>query len=350
MDTIPPATGAGELCGKIISRLRPLANGRKITFGRRDLLSCINDWSSKLAVTPPSSDEYAQFVRDVHDLLVKLDSPLRAMLLRALRLSITSKEHCLCLVEEEVHWIIVTCMEREQEFLVERMQALKLMKKFLSCAGDVFPPAFARSLVAVATQKDDSLRRVCMEVLRQLAVENPRCAVSVNGLSTLLEAVLDPNFQDMSESILISFMYLLNDPKTRKFIRPYLDLHLVLAPFTDLDSEPAEQAARWKAAKNAFVILMRSWTGVIQLTSDELGLPTLVRLLRDSKVHSKAQGAILDAIAEVFEPVSSKIKKVRGAHKPHVRPPGLDTPLSHGHASTASLNSRLITHPFISHT
>ena len=30
--------------------------------------------------------------------------------------------------------------------------------------------------------------------------------------------------------------------------------------------------------------------------------------------YAEAQGAILDAIAEVFEPISSKIKKVRGVH------------------------------------
>jgi hypothetical protein len=33
-----------------------------------------------------------------------------------------------------------------------------------------------------------------------------------------------------------------------------------------------------------------------------------------SQVSSEAQGAILDAISEVFEPVISQVKKVRGVH------------------------------------
>ena len=33
--------------------------------------------------------------------------------------------------------------------------------------------------------------------------------------------------------------------------------------------------------------IMRTWTGVIQLTSDELGLSTLVRMLRDTKVSNE---------------------------------------------------------------
>ena len=51
-----------------------------------------------------------------------------------------------------------------------------------------------------------------------------------------------------------------------------------------MDSEPSVLVAKWHCAKNAFVTIMRSWTGVIQLTSDELGLSTLVRMLRDTKV------------------------------------------------------------------
>jgi hypothetical protein len=57
-----------------------------------------------------------------------------------------------------------------------------------------------------------------------------------------------------------------------------------LSPFTDLDSDPAEMVPRWKAAKAALLLMMRSWVGVVLLTSEEMGLPTLVRMLQDPKV------------------------------------------------------------------
>jgi Rapamycin-insensitive companion of mTOR, N-term len=44
--------------------------------------------------------------------------------------------HCISLVEEELHWVVVVCLERGEEYLVERMQALKLMKKFMAVAGE----------------------------------------------------------------------------------------------------------------------------------------------------------------------------------------------------------------------
>jgi hypothetical protein len=89
---------------------------------------------------------------------------------------------------------------------------------------------------------------------------------------------------------------------------------------------------------------MRSWTGVIQLTSDELGLSTLVRMLRDTKVSPEAQGAILDAIYEVFEPVVSQVKKVRGVHPSAAQgktinmPAGTDT-IPTKTSSSSSLNA-----------
>ena len=47
------------------------------------------------------------------------------------------------LVDEELHWVIVVCLERGEEYLVERMQALKLIKKFMSIAGQFLFEIFA---------------------------------------------------------------------------------------------------------------------------------------------------------------------------------------------------------------
>lgn len=49
---------------------------------------------------------------------------------------LTILAHCISLVDEELHWIIVVCLERGEEYLVERMQALKLAKKFMTTAGE----------------------------------------------------------------------------------------------------------------------------------------------------------------------------------------------------------------------
>ena len=40
-------------------------------------------------------------------------------------------------MDEELHWVIVVSLERGEEYLVERMQALKIMKKFMVTAGEL---------------------------------------------------------------------------------------------------------------------------------------------------------------------------------------------------------------------
>lgn len=65
---------------------------------------------------------------------------------------------------------------------------------------------------------------------------------------------------------------------------PCVDLKMFLIPFTDLDTDPAEMISKWQAAKSAFNILMKSWVGIMYLTSDELALPMLIKMLKDPKV------------------------------------------------------------------
>ena len=107
--------------------------------------------------------------------------------------------------------------------------------------GDAFPVAFARSLVAISNHKDDNLRRICIETLRELSVENPRVVATVNGLTTLLDVVLEPSSQDMAEPILISLLYLLNDPRSRYcsiiYANVYVQNTIICGNVQNIDSE-----------------------------------------------------------------------------------------------------------------
>ena len=45
-----------------------------------------------------------------------------------------------------------------------------------------------------------------------------------------------------------------------------------------------EQPKKYELAKTALVIMMRSWVGLVELTSDPMGLPAIIQLLSDPKV------------------------------------------------------------------
>ena len=95
------------------------------------------------------------------------------------------------------------------------MQAFKLMKRILVLSPQLFPVSFARSLVAVVNFKDDSFRKYCLEFLKELALLNVNLVAQVNGFSCLLNAVIDPADKDMATSILLTILYLLNNPEIR---------------------------------------------------------------------------------------------------------------------------------------
>ena len=106
-------------------------------------------------------------------------------------------------------------LEKEADFSWERMQALKLMKKFLDIAPDLFPIGFARSLVAVASEKNDNFRRVALETIRQIGTWNAKIACDAGAYRVLFDAVLDPSTSSLAECILMTMLHLLNSPDTR---------------------------------------------------------------------------------------------------------------------------------------
>lgn len=314
-----------DIVSRLITSLLQTSGNADNFANHRDTISsvCIQASSLVESSNAPTVAEFSAFLRIAHDLHIRADTAVRGALMRVVRLSMQSKSHYDALISEEWHYLIVSSLEREQidreqDYLIlERMQALKVIKKSIEIAGSSDSKnsqlAFAQSLIAIASHKGDTLRIVCLEMLRELSVVNPRVVAMGNGFTILMEAIFDESNADMNESLILSFLYVLNDPKSRRYIRPHLDLRTLIAPFTDLEyvENGSIDTYRWKAAKSALVTIMRSWVGVVQMTSDDLGLPTLIRMLRDTKVAAGIQDALLDTIAEIFEPLISKMPNMR---------------------------------------
>jgi rapamycin-insensitive companion of mTOR len=204
----------------IYLRSQNRVSGRGNLAESRELLTVLNTEASDLTSNSSTASEFANFLRKTHDLLVSSDTTIKSAFLRVIRLSMNTVPHCEALVQEEIHWVVITSLERDVEQVVlERMQALKLIKKFISISPKFFPLSFARSLVSVGNHKDDNIRRVCIETLRELCVVNPEIVAKVNGFSCLLEAVLDPSTHDMGESIVMSILFLMNSSTTRYIIQ-----------------------------------------------------------------------------------------------------------------------------------
>jgi hypothetical protein len=189
-----------------------------------------------------SDTDFAKFLREVHDHIVTKDTAIRSVLLRSIRYGMKTPESCQLILDhvrprlcisvsfstQGIHILVIISLEKEPDYSWERMQALKIMKKILDLSPRLFPIGFARSLVAIAAEKGDNFRRVALETLRELGIKNPVVAHEADSFRVLFDAVIDPSTSDLSETILLSMLHLLNSAETRKYVRPQLDLQCLV--------------------------------------------------------------------------------------------------------------------------
>jgi hypothetical protein len=201
---------------EIIQKLK--ASPKENNESYRITLSYVFTLTNSLEKISITLEDFKSFLVSAHNLLITGDSSKRSSLLRAIRLSTQNELFVKCLIEEEIHWIVVTSLERDFDYSMERMQAFKLMEKIRTIAPLLYPISFGRSLVAIANYKEDNFRKICLEGLRELSIANPRIVAAVNGFSALLEAVIEPLTVDMADNILLTLLFLLNDPQTRYWL------------------------------------------------------------------------------------------------------------------------------------
>ncbi|CAM9222945.1 unnamed protein product, partial [Choristocarpus tenellus] len=250
-------------------------------------------------------------IRSFRGGMMRVESNLRAAMFRAVRYLINTAADAELLHQQRFGLFIALALAREQ--LWERMQALKLVKRIMEVDSSRVPREVVQTLVAVSGHMEDSFRRVCLETLRELAVANPRVVAHANGFKTLFAAALDPATQDLVDLLVNSLMSLIENPSTRKYVRPQLDLHQLLSGFTDLDAPVGpKRVQRWEATRTALVVVMRSWTGLHLVASDPRGLVTLMQLLRaPSAATSEDDGlhdVILETLLDIFTPLFGMCK------------------------------------------
>jgi rapamycin-insensitive companion of mTOR len=242
----------------------------------------------------------------LRSLLEHKDTLVRGSACRVIKHLLTNVENVKVFIKLRIHFFLIKLLERIQEkgdktnYLWERIQAFKIVKKIFALDPQYLPPALAYSLVCIASEPKDKLYRVCLEALRELLVLNTRLATECDVQSTLFQAILDPTCNDMASSYVISLMYVLDNPATRKYLKADLDLEIFISCLTNVEIPPdADRQLVWTVASSCLVSIMRSWAGTILLTADKDGLPALIDFL-NQPVDILARKAVLKCFYEVL--------------------------------------------------
>lgn len=146
---------------------------------------------------------------------------------------------------------------------VEREQALKFVRAFLDVKDGIreLSRAVVRTIAAVAESPEERLRPICLLTLAEILVQDARLLVASGGLGPLSEALADGSYK-ASESLTAAFLFLLDDPQRRKYLRAGYELEVLFTAFTDVFSS-SEKILKQNA--KSIAAAMKTWAGLMNL-------------------------------------------------------------------------------------
>jgi rapamycin-insensitive companion of mTOR len=147
---------------------------------------------------------------------------------------------------------------------VEREQALKFVRAFLEVKGGVrqLSRGVVRTIAAVAEHGEDRLRAISIETLAEIMIRDPALLIAAGALRPLIDALGEGTY-DASEGLISAFLYLLDSPQRRKYLRSGYELEILFTAFTDF-SYTRERVLKQNA--KAIASAMKSWSGLLTLS------------------------------------------------------------------------------------
>eukprot|EP01124_Arcella_intermedia_P030207 TRINITY_DN6555_c0_g3_i1.p1 TRINITY_DN6555_c0_g3~~TRINITY_DN6555_c0_g3_i1.p1 ORF type:complete len:1171 (+),score=304.41 TRINITY_DN6555_c0_g3_i1:383-3514(+) len=143
-------------------------------------------------------------------------------------------------------------------------------------------PSLVMSLWALAHSLDNSkpITKHALQTLMVISIKNPEIAFQYSAIQLLLQTLLHHNFKTLHQDILNACLYLVDSAPHRKYIFPNFVSNL-LAPLTASaeNSVKPEMKMRLMCCTEVLVKMLRSWPGVIYLTSHQYGLNVVVKIL-----------------------------------------------------------------------
>ncbi|KKK18671.1 hypothetical protein P175DRAFT_0502837 [Aspergillus ochraceoroseus IBT 24754] len=161
--------------------------------------------------------------------------------------------------------LVILSLVKESKANIEREQALKFVRAFLDVKDGVkeISRAVVRTVVSVAEHHEDRLQNISLMTLAEILVKDPQLIAYAGGLAPLHDALAEGTF-GASESLIASFLHVLDTPHSRTHLRGGSELEAVLAPFTDSLSDTVRNG-RLKSSAKAISAMLKTWPGLVIL-------------------------------------------------------------------------------------
>ncbi|KAH8691216.1 putative cytosolic regulator pianissimo [Talaromyces proteolyticus] len=164
--------------------------------------------------------------------------------------------------------LVTLSLVKESKASIEREQALKFVRAFLDVKDGVheISRAVVRAIVSVAEHHEDRLRNISIMTLAEILTKDPDLLTYSGGMSALHDALAEGTF-GASESLIGSFLHIMDAPHRRKHLQGGQELEAVLTSFTDSFSDTAH-SGRLKCSAKAISAMLKTWPGLLVLARD----------------------------------------------------------------------------------
>ena len=195
--------------------------------------------------------------------------------------------------------LVILSLVKKGKAVSEREQAVKFVRALLD-VKDGFQEislGVVRSIVAVAEQNDDKLCEICLLTLAEMLMRCPALLVSADGIGVLCEVLATGTFS-ASESLVASFLQMMDVPSRRKYLRTGTELEVIFASFTDpllvVDNDES-----LKVCARAISSMLKTWTGLLSLLNNNaIALRALLESLQYP--NAVARDLVLELIFDVL--------------------------------------------------
>ncbi|GAA5909150.1 hypothetical protein JCM6882_001203 [Rhodosporidiobolus microsporus] len=246
----------------------------------------------------------------------------RAAVYRLLRHLVVDASDAAHLNAHHVPLFLIRSLARDTPFLLEKEHALRLIRALLPFATpattlsgasehEVLPVGVVRAVVAIAETVEEKLRLAALETLGEMVVINLPLLTLTNGLRVVLQSLLEGPYE-LSPPLSLLFLPAVDHPASRQWLRPGVDVEVVLAGFTEVQPKGAGGEERVKACARIVGAWLKSWSGLFYLNiHGRQALTSLVDSLTNPS--QTIRETLLDMLFSVF---NVKCPASTGGHRP----------------------------------
>lgn len=189
---------------------------------------------------------------------------------RMARYAITDIDSIRSIRRLHIDIFVVRTLTKDFKCHIERTQSLKLVRALLDSPQGVeeLSLGIIRALISVCEQSDDRLRNIAIETITEIFLQSPEKIHQANGVRVLLQCAVEGPYE-LSPSICMAFLYIMDHPKHNKSVRLGGYLVYLISPFTDLQTKGHVNTEKLQNCAKILAAILKTWPGLVTMCSDD---------------------------------------------------------------------------------